>query len=119
LIHIISTGKAEAFEEPICQATQLNPTPIKKRRGIKIDKNIRNLYEKRNRALDKDPDSAPLHPDKRANSMRREELFRPIKKQTTVRIDADALSWLKSKGTGHLTRINEILRQRMLAELKH
>jgi len=98
--------------------SKFNPTPTKKRRGIKIDQNIRNLYQKRHRALDKDPDSAPLHPDKWANAMRRDELFRPIKKQTTVRIDADVLAWLKSKGTGHLTRINEILRQKMLAGLK-
>jgi len=48
--------------------------------------------------------------------MRRDEFFRPIKKQTTVRIDADILDWLRSKGEGHLTRINDILRERMLAE---
>jgi len=49
--------------------------------------------------------------------MRREEFFRPIKKQTTVRIDADVLAWLRSKGAGHLSRINEILRERMVADL--
>ncbi|MDQ2710843.1 MAG: BrnA antitoxin family protein [Acidobacteriota bacterium] len=48
----------------------------------------------------------------------REEYFRPVKKQTTVRIDADVLDWLKSKGAGHIRRINEILRERMLAEMK-
>jgi uncharacterized protein (DUF4415 family) len=48
--------------------------------------------------------------------MRRDEFFRPVKKLTTVRIDADVLDWLRSKGEGHLTRINEILRERMAAE---
>jgi uncharacterized protein (DUF4415 family) len=45
-------------------------------------------------------------------------LFRPIKKQTTVRLDLDVLEWLKSKGEGHISRVNEILRNAMLAELK-
>ena len=49
--------------------------------------------------------------------MRRDEFFRPVKKQTTVRIDADVLAWLKSKGDGHLSRINAILRERMNQEL--
>jgi uncharacterized protein (DUF4415 family) len=57
-----------------------------------------------------------LPPDRWANAMRRNEFFRPVKKLTTVRIDADVLDWLRSKGEGHLTRINEILRERMMAE---
>ena len=48
--------------------------------------------------------------------MRRDEFFRPVKKLTSVRIDADILDWLKSRGDGHLTRINEILRERMIAD---
>jgi uncharacterized protein (DUF4415 family) len=50
--------------------------------------------------------------------MTRDEFFRPVKKQTTVRIDADVLDWLRSKGEGHLTRINEILRRTMIEEMK-
>jgi len=37
--------------------------------------------------------------------MRREEFFKPVRKQTTVRIDADVLDWLRSQGDDHLTRI--------------
>jgi uncharacterized protein (DUF4415 family) len=33
-----------------------------------------------------------------------------------VRIDNDVLAWLRSKGEGHLSRINAILRERMEAE---
>jgi uncharacterized protein (DUF4415 family) len=91
-------------------------TPVNLRKGIRITDEIRELYEKRDRRLDDDPDSRPLPPDRWANAMRREEFFRPVKKLTTVRIDADVLDWLRSKGEGHLTRINEILRERMLAE---
>jgi len=42
----------------------------------------------------------------------------PVKKQTTARIDADVVAWLKSKGAGHISRVNEIPRKAMLADLK-
>ena len=34
----------------------------------------------------------------------------PVKKQLTIRLDADVLAWLKSHGSGYQTRINRILR---------
>ena len=46
------------------------------------------------------------------------DMFRPRKNSTTVRMDADILAWLRSKGKGYQTRMNEILRQAMLNELK-
>jgi uncharacterized protein (DUF4415 family) len=94
-------------------------TPINLRKGIKISPETRRLYEKRDRTLDRDPDARSLPPEKWAHAMRRDEFFRPIKKLTSVRIDADVLAWLRSKGEGHLSRINEILRERMESELKH
>lgn len=93
-------------------------TPINLRKGIKISRATRRLYEERDRSLDDDPDSRSLPPEKWAHAMRRDEFFRPIKKLTSVRIDADVLAWLRSKGEGHLSRINEILREHMDAELK-
>ncbi|GHT95077.1 hypothetical protein AGMMS49545_17400 [Betaproteobacteria bacterium] len=44
-------------------------------------------------------------------------LFRPMKKSTTVRIDADVLEWLKNQGKGYQTRVNTILRNAMLQAL--
>jgi uncharacterized protein (DUF4415 family) len=35
-----------------------------------------------------------------------------------VKIDADVLAWVKSKGEGHLSRTDTILRERMMAEGK-
>jgi len=32
--------------------------------------------------------------------------YKPIKKQVTVRIDADVLAWLKANGSGYQTRLN-------------
>jgi uncharacterized protein (DUF4415 family) len=34
----------------------------------------------------------------------------PVKKQLTIRLDADVLEWLKADGRGYQTRINHILR---------
>ncbi len=42
----------------------------------------------------------------------------PIKAQISFRIDADVPAWLKSKGEGHLSRVNTILREHMMAEGK-
>ena len=44
-------------------------------------------------------------------------LYRPVKKSTTVRVDADVLEWLKAKGRGYQTRINAILREAMLKDV--
>ncbi|MBS9779315.1 MAG: BrnA antitoxin family protein [Moraxellaceae bacterium] len=44
--------------------------------------------------------------------------YKPIKKSTTVRIDSDVIAWLKSQGKGYQTRLNAILRQAMLDDLK-
>lgn len=92
-------------------------TPINLRKGIKISDKTRELYEKRKNELGDDPDARPLPPEKWAHAMRRDEFFRPIKKQVTVRIDADVLDWLKSKGEGHISRVNAILREAMRAEM--
>ena len=37
----------------------------------------------------------------------------PVKKQLTIRLDADVLDWLKGHGRGYQTRINRILRVAM------
>ena len=37
----------------------------------------------------------------------------PVKKQLTIRLDADVLDWLKESGRGYQTRINRILRVAM------
>ncbi|MBI3477032.1 MAG: BrnA antitoxin family protein [Acidobacteria bacterium] len=41
------------------------------------------------------------------------ELFKPIKKPITLRVDADVLAWFKKQGRGYQTRINRALRKAM------
>ena len=55
-----------------------------------------------------------LTPDQLARMVR---LRGPRRKQAvSVRLDPQVLDWLKSKGEGHLTRINDILTNLMEAE---
>jgi hypothetical protein len=62
-------------------------TPVSLRKGIKITDETRALSEQRDRSLDNDPDAPTLPPERWANAMRRDELFRPIKQLTSVGID--------------------------------
>jgi uncharacterized protein (DUF4415 family) len=43
----------------------------------------------------------------------------PVKKQLTIRLDADILAWLKGHGRGYQTRINRILRVVMESQPPH
>jgi len=44
--------------------------------------------------------------------------YRPRKQQVTVRIDADVLAWLRRSGKGYQSRLNSLLRDAMLAQLR-
>lgn len=48
----------------------------------------------------------------------RGKFYRPLKEATTIRIDADVKAWLKAKGKGYQTKINEILRHAMQEEMQ-
>jgi len=49
----------------------------------------------------------------------RNPLYRPVKKQVTLRIDADVLEWLKKKEEkGYQSRLNALLRQVMIQDLR-
>ena len=39
----------------------------------------------------------------------------PVKVSLSIKIDADILAWFKSKGRGYQTRINQALRETMMA----
>jgi uncharacterized protein (DUF4415 family) len=45
--------------------------------------------------------------------------YRPVKKQITLRIDADILAWLRQQGAeGYQSRLNALLRSVMLRDLE-
>ena len=58
--------------------------------------------------------TAALPEQKDWSGARRGVFFRPIKKQLTLRLDADLIDWFKThapKGEGYQTRINSALRE--------
>jgi len=48
----------------------------------------------------------------------RGKFYKPVKTSTTVRIDSDVLAWLRGQGKGYQSRINALLRRKMLESLK-
>jgi uncharacterized protein (DUF4415 family) len=62
-----------------------------------------------------DTSDIPVMTDEQWKNAVRGNLYRPIKRQVTARVDADVLAWLKSQGKGYQSRINAILRREMLA----
>lgn len=47
----------------------------------------------------------------------RNPFYRPVKKQLTLRLDADVIAWLRKQGKGYQTRANELLRAAMLRDV--
>jgi len=48
----------------------------------------------------------------------RNPFYRPVKKQVTLRIDADVLAWLRRQGKGYQSRLNSLLRSAMVEQLR-
>ena len=63
-----------------------------------------------------DLEDIPRLTDEQLANMVRLRDARPRKVAVSVRLDAQVLNWLRSKGEGHLTRINDILTNLMEAE---
>jgi uncharacterized protein (DUF4415 family) len=51
----------------------------------------------------------------------RGRLYRPVKQHLSMRLDADVVEWFKahSGGEGYQTRINRVLREYVMIQLKH
>lgn len=48
----------------------------------------------------------------------RNPFYRPVKQQLTVRLDADVVAWLRQQGNGYQTRLNQVLRDVMVADIR-
>ena len=60
-----------------------------------------------------DTSDIPLLDDDFWRSARPNPYYRPIKRQLTLRLDADIIAWLRAAGPGYQTRLNTLLRQAM------
>jgi len=56
--------------------------------------------------------------NKKSFSIQNMDLYRPLKKPVTLRLDADVLAWFKKDGSRYQTRINRALRKVMEREMK-
>jgi len=85
-----------------------------KTRPVKISRRTREHHPQRDGSLDRS--EVPQLPPARWDQGMVGKYYRPLKSQISFRIDNDVLAWLRSKGPGHLSRINAILRERMESE---
>jgi uncharacterized protein (DUF4415 family) len=60
-----------------------------------------------------DTGDIPEAPEASWTDVRRADLYRPVKKPVTIRLDADVLTWFKEHSTssGYQTEINRVLRR--------
>ena len=56
--------------------------------------------------------------DEGLQSMKIGDLYRPLKKPVTLRLDADVIAWFKKDGRRYQTRINAALRKVVEREMK-
>lgn len=75
---------------------------------------LKALADKPDREIDYS--DIPATEDDRWAGAVRGKLYRPLKTQASVRIDADVMEWLKRPGKGYQTRLNAILREAMLRD---
>jgi uncharacterized protein (DUF4415 family) len=66
--------------------------------------------------VDIDVSEIPVLPDTFWENAVRNPFYKPLKKQLTVRLDADVLAWLRAAGAGYQSKLNGILRQAMLRD---
>ena len=64
-----------------------------------------------------DTSDIPVLPASAWRNAVRGGLYRPVKQAVSLRLDADVIAWLKKDGKGYQTRVNRMLRERMLKEM--
>ena len=94
------------------------PTKTSSVKRLKISDQTRRAYARRDKSRDQLDPAAPVKPPEFWQDASIGKYYRPRKTLISLRVDDEVLDWLKSKGEGHLTRINEILRERMSRDLK-
>ena len=73
-------------------------------------RSIKSNLARIDRLRDADIDYSDIPPLNRTFLKKATTAWPPVKRQLTIRLDADVLDWLKGHGKGYQTRINRILR---------
>lgn len=69
------------------------------------------------RALDGNPDIVDIPEASAENWARARRFFRPRKEAISIRVDADVLDWLRRRSDRYQSEINQILREKMEADI--
>ena len=73
-------------------------------------KSIKSDLARIDRMRDADIDYSDIPPLDKTFLKKATTAWPPVKRQLSIRLDADVLVWLKGQGKGYQTRINHILR---------
>ena len=102
------------------ELVRMTSEDIRNRKWSEAEKQaIRRAAAKQAAGDDSDIDYSDI-PRLTAEQLRQMVRLRDVRRKqaVSVRLDPEVLDWLKSKGEGHLTRINDILANLMEAERK-
>lgn len=112
-IRIISaggpTGRRESAMKKSVKRTTLSPLTAKQRRQVAA---LASLPDAKI-----DYSDIPALKDRFWKHAVRNPFYRPVKRQLTVRLDADVIAWLREQGKGYQTRINALLRAAMMSDV--
>jgi len=110
--------RLSASSQPV-RLKSMRPEDIRSRRLTERERRLlRQIAARQSAGDDSDVNFADiprLTREQLAGMVRLRDVRRP-KVAVSVRLDSSVLDWLKSKGAGHLTRINDILANLMEAE---
>lgn len=89
-------------------------------KSAKIDRGSQSRAGKRGRrpANRRRRKALGLAGSRQANLQKISDLYRPLKKPVTLRLDADVIAWFKKDGRRYQTRINAALRKVMEKEVR-
>ncbi len=109
--------KSSASSQP-SQLKQMKSEDIRNRQWTEDERRVVRRIAAQQAGKEAPTRSSEIPPfsQKQLRAMVRLREARPPKVAVSLRLDADVLDWLKSKGEGHLTRINDILANLMEAE---
>ena len=85
---------------------------------MNMDKQKQSELERLATMRDEDIDTSDAPEITDWSGAERGKFYRPVKKQVTLRIDADVLAWFKAQGDGYQTEINRVLREHVARAAK-
>ena len=112
-------AKKSSASSQLARLKSMRSEDIRNRQWTEKERQALRRVAKRQAAMDDSRinlEDIPRLTDEQLANMVQLRDVRPRKVAVSVRLDARVLTWLRSKGEGHLTRINDILTNLIEAE---